>query len=55
MTLSEITGISMLIAPFLLLFLWIARNSGAGVAILIFGGTLMLGIWWWIALQLLRR
>ena len=31
MTLSEIAGISMLIAPFLLLFLWIARAALVGV------------------------
>ena len=55
MTLSEIAGISMLIAPFLLLFLWIARDSGVGTAILIFGGTFMLGIWGWTIMQLLTR
>ena len=55
MTLSEIAGISMLIAPFLLLFLWIARASGVGTALCIFGGTFMLGVWEWIALQLLTR
>ena len=55
MTPSEIAGISMLVAPFLLLFLWIAWTSGVGTAILIFGGTFMLGVWGWTAIQLLTR
>ena len=55
MTLSEIVGLGMLIAPFLVLFLWISWIHGPGTAILLYGGTFAIVLWVWVAVWLLTH